>query len=367
MYFEKIGLGIKTDDISRAEEIQMNKAFSSLLSEVQEETKEAFCFSCGKEVSSFCNSHLIPRFCLANIGVEGKVTGFNAILGLPSMGIAIGKEFPGINEAGTFKMICRECDSSLFQDYENPDNYSDTPPSSKMLAQNNTKNYLKFISKRKAELVLSRKSVEKETGDEALSLYLKKKHTVSTPVKTDDLDAYISCFKRAKKCIDKNTSGYYLVYYNLLDHVAPIAIQSPVSLLIDIEGNVVNDSFSSPTYNPTDIHVCVFPLHDKTAVILFINDGDTRYRKFYKQLRKLSEEDQLGVINYMIFLYCEDYFLAKELPDRIDLAQFKKVAEITPVIWSSTPITDTSLISDQFTLAKWNTIPNLLSEKHKIR
>ena len=50
-----------------------------------------------------------------------------------------------------------------------------------------------------------------------------------------------------------------------------------------------------------------------------------------------------------------------------DFSQFKKVAEITPVIWSSTPITDTSLISDQFTLAKWNTIPNLLSEKHKIR
>ena len=135
---------------------------------------------------------------------------------------------------------------------------------------------------------------------------------MSLLVKSLDLKAYTSCFKRAKKCYQKGSTGYYIVYYQLLDYVAPIAVQSPIPLSIDIEGGVINNIFNQdPSYNPTDIHVCVFPLKDKTAVLLFIDDGDKNYRKFYKQLRKLNDDEQLGVINYIIFLYCEDYFLAK--------------------------------------------------------
>lgn len=30
----------------------------------------------------------------------------------------------GVEEAGTFHLICNECDSKIFSDYENPDNYT---------------------------------------------------------------------------------------------------------------------------------------------------------------------------------------------------------------------------------------------------
>lgn len=49
----------------------------------------------------------------------------------------------GVNESGTFRLICRTCDSKIFSDYENPNNYVNKP-TSKMLAQIAMKNYFKI-------------------------------------------------------------------------------------------------------------------------------------------------------------------------------------------------------------------------------
>ena len=153
MFFERLGYGIDKYSIPKNIEIFLNKKMSQTISEVKNSIKEETCFYCGKQVSSFCKSHNVPRFCLENIGIDGEVSGLNAILGLPQMGISIGKEHLGISEAGTFKLICRECDSQIFKEYENPNNYiSINPPSQKMLAEIAMKNYLKFISKKNLKL-----------------------------------------------------------------------------------------------------------------------------------------------------------------------------------------------------------------------
>ena len=70
---------------------------------------------------------------------------YNTIIDLPIL-----KADKGVNEAGTFHLICRECDGKIFQDYEEPLNYEDMP-TIKMLAQIDMKNNLKFISKRLME------------------------------------------------------------------------------------------------------------------------------------------------------------------------------------------------------------------------
>lgn len=369
MIFEPVGLGFNKKDFTKDEEIALNKQFTKLLHSVHTEIKGETCFYCGKRVSSFCESHFVPKFCLNNISINGRVSGYNAILGLPSMGTSIGKEAPGIGEAGTFRIICRDCDSTIFRDYENPENYSaEKQPSQKILAEIAMKDYLKFVYKRMFELEMSRQARSLCDDNSLFGHYAKRKIEIEEPVQALDLKAYTSCFMRAKKHCEKGSSGYYVVYYRILDYVAPVAVQSPVTLSIDIEGGVVNNIYNQdPSFNPTDIHVCVFPLKDKTVVLLFIDDGDKHYRRFYKQLRKLSAEDQLGVINYIIFLYCEDYFLAKEISSIVDVSQLKEVAETTPVIVSSTPIDNALQISAQYSLANWKRIPNLLSEAYKIR
>lgn len=68
---------------------------------------------CGKETTSFCNSHSIPVFCLRKIAVDGEALHTNKLVNSPL------KDFSKvINKSGTFQPICRECDSKIFQEYE---------------------------------------------------------------------------------------------------------------------------------------------------------------------------------------------------------------------------------------------------------
>ena len=231
MFFERIGEGVDKNSIPKDLEIELNKKMSRVISGVRAEIKDTTCFYCGKPVTSFCNSHNVPRFCLESIGIDGKVTGPNAILGLPSMGISIGKEFIGIGEAGTFKIICRECDSKIFQEYENPDNYlGDTYPAQKMLAEIAMKNYLKFISKRKIEISLWERLLDLYSQGQKGIEYPLSKRQLDARLKTSkiDLHDYINGYNRAKKLASKdNGNGFYIIYYRLLDYVVPVAVQAP--------------------------------------------------------------------------------------------------------------------------------------------
>ena len=53
---------------------------------------------------------------------NGKVLTLNSLIDNPLL-----DDQKGVNDAGTFKIICRECDSSIFSDYENPNNYTAKP------------------------------------------------------------------------------------------------------------------------------------------------------------------------------------------------------------------------------------------------
>ena len=369
MIFEHIGEGIEKRDIPKDIEIALNKKMSRIMTEIRYETKDDVCFFCGKPVSSFCNSHYVPRFCLESIGSNGKVTGPNAILGLPGMGVSIGKERLGIGEAGTFKLICRECDNTIFQDYENPNNYEKTtPPSQKILAEIAMKNYLKFISKRKLEIAIFEKSLEICKG-KGISHLRSIELNARLETSKIDLDAYVDNFNRAKRFVNKdNSNGFYIIYYKLLNYVAPIAVQAPIAVSIDLEGQIVNDIVNmNPKYKISDLHLCVFPLKSQTAVIMFVNEGEKRYRRFYKQFRKKNEEEKLGIINYLIFLYCEDYFLANGIESKVNLSDFKSIANLTTVVRDTKPIENAKVYSDKFTLSNWSSIPNLLSEHYKVR
>ena len=340
------------------------------MAEIRKEIKSGQCFYCGKSVDSFCNSHNIPRFCLRNIGSDGEVVGPNAILGLPKMGVSMGKENLGINESGTFSLICRECDSVLFQDYENPSNYElDKKPSQKMLAQIALKNYLKFIYKRKLEIALLEHSVKQLPNNDPVYALTREEFATKLKVSKLDLGTYTSDYERAKKAVEFGKGpGYYMFYYRKLDYVTPIAIQAPITVSIDLEGNIVNDVFNlRPGFHPYDLHLCVLPLESETAIILFVESGDVRYRKFRKQFGKLDEESKLGLINYLIFLYTEDYFMAKEIHNKIDLQILNETVNRMPVIWNTSPIKDTKMLGVKFNLSNWPSIPNLLSEEYKLR
>lgn len=59
----------------------------------------------------------------------------------------------GIKEAGTFKLLCRECDGKIFQDYESLEALCDRP-SEVMLEEIALKNVLMMLNKRYMEIQL---------------------------------------------------------------------------------------------------------------------------------------------------------------------------------------------------------------------
>lgn len=345
-------------NMSPEEKLERDKALSRNISEARKRAKRDTCIYCGKQVTSFCNSHSVPRFILDNIDAAGEVLSHNAILHLPPSAL---KENPGLKKAGTFQIICEDCDHIIFRDYENPESYSATSSlSSDILAQIALKNYLFVIAKRRFEIELRKITQEKsglDIGQEEIDVF------------EMDLNNYINKYRKAKNTVIKKSDSYYMFYYKLLDYVVPIAYQGIVALSVGLNGQAINDVYNyNPKYCVSDLHICVFPLKDKTAIMLFIENGDKRYRKFYKEFNKLPLEEQLGIINYILFLYTEDYFVSKSIYDELQNESIRERAALSLTAYKDNPFEDISpLLRENFNLSNWKSIKNFLSEENKLK
>lgn len=340
------------------QKIAVNKKMSNILKKAKGNAKPNACFVCQKPCSSFCNSHSVPQFCLKQIAIDGKVYPSAWNSGLPLQD----REF-GVKEAGTFQIICNDCDSKVFQEYETPEIYS-SPPSGRVLAQICMKNYLQMISKRRNEIELYKLEAEQFPSHSLSALH-------NIEIAKLDLNEYESAFERAYKASNGNHDDwYYLCYFQKLDYVVPFAFQGQVALVCGLDGEVINDIYNmSPDYHLEEIHIVVFPLAAGSVVLLITDSRRARYRKFYRQLKKLQLEDQLAVINYIIFSYSENVFISKGL-DKNVLADsaFQEMCYTTNIAVSPTPINGRALdvALDAFNLSRRHAVPNLLSKKYAL-
>lgn len=337
---------------------EFNKKISKIVKDSRSAAKSSNCYYCGKPCGGFCNSHSVPAFCLKNIADEGKVLTIGELLDIP---IINGKK--GVNQAGTFHIICRDCDSKIFSDYENPENYNITP-TQKMLAQISLKNSLKFISKRLLENEMYNNMVEQLNLPENIN-------SAKQYVNDLDLIEYTQSFDKAKQTLEKNWNDkYYICFYKKLDYVVPVAFQSSLFLLYDLEDGIINDVYnSSPNYTIKPLNLCVFPLEKETVIFMFIDNGDKRYRKFYRQFNKLPLDEQLSTLTLIMFLYTEDVFFSVKLSETILKNQYLiEASQANPSIISIVPNFNPHEESKKvFSLSKRNNIPNLLSEEYKLR
>lgn len=352
-------LGDYTDE--EKELLRSDFTYKKLLSKISKEARQAakldVCYFCGKKVTSFCNSHSVPRFCLENISTNGEVLTLNVAVDSPLF-----ENEKGVNNAGTFHLICKECDSKIFSDYENPDNYSNLP-TSKMIAQMALKNSLKSISKRLFEIQLFNTSHINSPGARTIC-------DIKNDINKIDLQEYIGSYQKAKKALEKNSDrAYYVCYYEKLDYVVPIAFQCSVALIVDFNGNIINDIYNkSSAYRIQNIHISIFPMKSETVIIMFIEDGDKRYRQFYKQFNKLSLEDRLSALTLIMFLYSEDIYFSKIIEEEVRNSVVLCDAGKTGIdIVGTSPFFDPlEIIKKTHSLDKRSNIPNLLSKKYRI-
>lgn len=348
---------VKDSKLNYMSDVECLKKINNVKKEARQKAKLTRCFCCGKECSSFCNSHTVPQFILRNIAENGRLYYWNSI-----SETLFQQEYRGINAAGVFHVICRDCDSQIFREYETPLNY-DKQITAKMLAEIDIKNNLRVISKR---------LVEKE-----IYKYIKNNYNTSDGInnkrlKVVELD--INELKNAHKLAmnhyrKPNDSNYYLAYKKELPYIVPLACQVQIALIVDLEGNIINNTFDEAKKHKIEVmNLCVFPMENKTIVLLFVERKNKKYQRFFKQLTQITtQDDVLKLINYLIFLYTEDFFISPLVSNSI-LEKLKPVFEKTNQDFAENENILAALQKEKikFSLRNIPDIPNLLSEDYKI-
>ena len=171
------------------DEMQIRKSLSQLTKKSKADAKRDTCYICEMPVSSFCNSHIIPQFVLRAIALDGELIQSTALAGIDHV-----DNIKGVKNSGVFHLICNECDSQVFSDYESPDIIV-KPPTNRLLAQIALKNHLLDISKR-----LFEKSLYSNVQDKYNTFLNKEDMDLEHDL---DLRDYAWSYRRAKKILDK--------------------------------------------------------------------------------------------------------------------------------------------------------------------
>lgn len=270
------------------------------------------CYLCGKPCSSFCNSHSIPQFVLENLSDNGMYSNYS-----DAADIDILKHFTGKKKAGTFEIICRDCDSSFFADYEKKEIYNDLtkPLSEKVLAKIAIKNYLYAISKANYELshFMAIYDYTKENKPEFLT-YITNTAEISMKSSCKKLQMYENNYHYDKYYGDKNIPVYEILEQIELPYTVPIALQLAIPVYKGLSGEDINVFTDGVLYM---LHVCIFPLENKSLILLFAHSTNDKYKTFKTDINKLSLNEKLSIINYIIFQYSEDFYCNTKILEEI--------------------------------------------------
>ena len=277
--------------LSAEEKIRISKLYSCL--DIFDE-KDKKCMLCGERVNGFCKSHSLPKFVLKTCSSNGK--------------IRIGKTFQndsyndvsGIGNTLIFTSICDKCDNTFFQDYEHErvffDKLSDTS-----INEIAIKNYLRYLHKQKIEtakfeklLKLDVKHYEEKQFYEN-QLFLCKQNVI-------DINKKLLIFKNRK--VEHN---FYIIDEIDLDYSTEIAYQGFVTLTYGFDGLINNIYDYNLLTKMQQLGICIIPHSKGTKILLFCEEGLSRMKLFYKTFRKLSLDEKLYVLNYILLLYDEEW------------------------------------------------------------
>lgn len=340
-------------------ELDLKKQMNTILKKSHDDSKLDCCLCCGKKVTSFCNSHSLPRFILKNISKDGYVLTSNNYFKMPLI-----DSKKGLNNSGVFKRICNECDNNLFKNYESLEQLL-YYPRKKLMTQIDLKNTLRMYDKRLNELALY-KNLLLMNPDNFMRFEIMETQRVSYL----DLTEIKNELEKDLKILSKtSSSSFELVFWEKLNYVTPIAFQGHMALVGDLKGNVINDIYNrSQNYVIENINICVFPLQQETVVIMFVSKDNKKYKNFISQFKKLTKDNKLQLISYMIFNYSEDFFISKMAAEKILNNKYLDIVtqNITNIYAFGEDMAQQLKKSKYQELKNYVTFPNLLEKEYSI-
>lgn len=345
-----------TPTLPQKEIIEVKKKISRVDKGIRQKIKGDTCRLCENSCSSFCRSHSIPEFVLENIAENGDVSAPRQRDELEPL------KTTGTGAAGVFFNICRDCDSHRFQHYEQESAYR-TLPSDEMLTEIAIKNYLKWMYTKTVD------AEGEKLHEEKCALPILIKHGGYLPTELDLQEYQFELGKLLPLSTCGNLKRFHLQYYKELNYRVPFAAQYLIAMLEDLEGNLINDIFNSDkSYHMEYLHVAIFPLEKTSVILLFTRDGQTRHRRFIRQLKKLSEIDQLSVINFLTFSGTDNVFINpstyQTLTNNLD---FMDVCRMTYSVNSIVPNPNShKIVMEEHSFSKRKAIPNLLAPEYAL-
>lgn len=290
--------------------------------ELSRNAKNMKCYLCGKNVTSYKNSHSIPQFILENLSEKGDYSNFSSLIGESKL-----KSTTGKNDAGTFHLLCEECENKSLK-YEQRESYVDlkVPFAQPLLYEIAQKNMLYLINKANEECSVSAaalhviKDVESTIPKEIVPCLdaIKDEAKNQFCIAAERIHSYEKELEYIKYCFQRKAKAFKVALQIELSHRVPIAIQLAIPVAKGVSGETINDFRVIKTNTGESIimqyylHVCVFPLDNRSLVLLFCHEADKNYNKFIADISNLDVEEQTKIINYMLFQYAEDYFCNKD-------------------------------------------------------
>lgn len=335
---------------------------SKVKRDVRDGAKPDTCLICGEPLGAPCSSHTVPRYCLKEIAVDGKLYTWNVLVGTNLLSSEV-----GVGEAATFRMICRRCDTDYFKLYETPETLLSTP-TMQVMGQIAAKTLLREIGN--ARLLQGSRDVL----GAAVDPYTRDIVDMREVDRAEDEAAFRTAVKVGRGC--SGGDAYSVVYYNVLPYTAPFAFQQMVSPLSDFNGGLINNSYNySKNYRMEPLFVCVLPSKGNTFVLMFRRSNAKRYRQFEKQFRARTEDEKLEAVVKLIFAYSDDMLLSKGIrSDVIENDSLRSLAVMNHNYLSIPSEPECSIEGEgkknarmDFALDNLPRVPNLLLSEYAIR
>lgn len=328
------------------------------------------CALCGKNIKgngkSFHKSHTVPFFCLENIKASYK-NNYGVLQGnYVCLRTAFSEdEFIGTNKAGVFYSICSDCDNKEFKVYESEDALLNTPPED-LVDAIALKTYLNELFKTYFRNYKNSIKYKELTDDQLISSFFESIGKVEKPAVKLDIKDFQDNLEFAKTSFKKGYRNYRVIYHTILDYTVPIAAQVaiPISKNVDFSNLQVVNMYNKKRLE--DLLVCIFPLKEKSVILLFTRIDNRLMKKYSKKFKKLSDKNKLKEVFYLLIRYkAINYFFSPLLKD---ILKDKNILEISG-------IEDTIIKTDLITVnmadfenhkCKDN-LPSLLSEEYSMQ
>ncbi len=351
---------------SKDEIPDFNKMLSGVKKDIFSKPLFSSCQICKKVGIKFCHSHTIPQFILKNIAEKGILYNTQVFNNTPFMDVE-----NGIAKTQIFKSICAECDSKIFQEYENPNNWINMP-SSNMLSQIALKDHLYYQYKLTRDL----KMIEYANSQFAKMIGIKENKTPYYNLfQTWSLDKkdHARRVQKIYKSIEQNKNLFELGYYKKLPYVIPIVFQGTFAMYFDLKDRKINNPFTSKIDGLSNVYFCLYPFQDSSIIVVF-HENNEKYKIFFEEFNNLDLDEQLSIINFLIFAYSEDIFISKNIDQSIlNDINMQKTAFVQPI--SITKKSDAKnmqkarldAFKKEYRIINHRQCPNLLSQRFSIQ